>query len=710
MEYADTKFDFLVTEITDKLVNAVLLLQQDGYFKKEDSLRTIYNNYLHPSKIDLKDARLWDALAAGAVTDVFQFNTDVGLQGVMSVKPRNPIEMMMTNALIRLTAEKGKERPMDRYIRMKNNIQEWYDECRERGLSEEEIKILEPYYLRVSGTPTTQESLMLLCMEPKLAHFTLGESNKARKICAKKKLSEIPALHEKFVSQCPNENLGEYVWETAILPQMSYAFAEPHALAYSFIGIQTLYLATNYPAIYWNCACLITNSGADDLFEKSLQNQVQDEFEEEIVDIYEPEDMDEYVYEDAPDRSCKKKKKQKTVNFGKIATAIGQFQSTGFKLLPPDVNSSSYTFSPDASTNTIICGLYGLTRISADLVNTIITNRPYVSIEDFLSKVKVNKTQMLMLIKSGAFDSLYPDRMSLLNYYVNMIAGTKNNLTLANIPTLIKYNILPEGCEKYIELYHYNKFIRKALDKELGIITFTPKALVYYMDNFDPDLLLSENTIAVKQWEKQYKKQIAPLSEFIKENKTSLMKDLNRKIVEEQFDLKVGGNISHCEMEAMSFYYHPHELSQIDYDRYEVAIFDSLPEEPPVERVVKAKDGKEIPLFELSCLVGTVIDKNKLKNSVTLLTPNGVVNVKIWKNQYAKYDKQISEIDADGKKKVRERSWFKRGTLLYIQGIRRGQNFIPKAYKNSRHKIPIMKIVEVNGDEIDFIDKRYDEL
>lgn len=65
--------------------------------------------------------------------------------------------------------------------------------------------------------------LMMLCMEPKLAHFSLAESNTARKICSKKQLSKIPDLKKKFISQCPNENLGNYVWETAILPQMSYA-------------------------------------------------------------------------------------------------------------------------------------------------------------------------------------------------------------------------------------------------------------------------------------------------------------------------------------------------------------------------------------------------------------------------------------------------------------------------------------------------------
>ena len=69
-------------------------------------------------------------------------------------------------------------------------------------------------------------------MEPQLAHFSLAEANAARKVCSKKQLNKIPELKEKFVKNCPNENLGEYVWETAILPQMSYAFAEPCRGAY----------------------------------------------------------------------------------------------------------------------------------------------------------------------------------------------------------------------------------------------------------------------------------------------------------------------------------------------------------------------------------------------------------------------------------------------------------------------------------------------
>ena len=42
---------------------------------------------------------------------------------------------------------------------------------------------------------------------------------------------------------------------------MGYSFSIIHALAYSFIGFQTMFIATNWNPIYWNTACLIVNSG-----------------------------------------------------------------------------------------------------------------------------------------------------------------------------------------------------------------------------------------------------------------------------------------------------------------------------------------------------------------------------------------------------------------------------------------------------------------
>ena len=76
-------------------------------------------------------------------------------------------------------------------------------------------------------------------------------------------------------------------------------------------------LAFRYPTIFWNCACLITDSGG-----------AEEEEEAEVVDIYEPEDFSEFEYEDAPDRKTKKKKRRSN-NYDKIATAIGKIQQAG---------------------------------------------------------------------------------------------------------------------------------------------------------------------------------------------------------------------------------------------------------------------------------------------------------------------------------------------------------------------------------------------
>ena len=160
------------------------------------------------------------------------------------------------------------------------------------------------------------------------------------------------------------------------------------------------------------------------------------------------------------------------------------------------------------------------------------------------------------------------------------------------------------------------------------------------------------------------------------------------------FKKYAAGNISHWEMESVSFYSHEHELAQ---SQYLYDDFFKLPEEPEIDYSFVGKDGNEVRIYRLRKIIGTVIDKNKMKNTVTLLTPSGVVNVKVYKNQYAGFDKQLSERGADGKKHVKEKSWFSRGTLLMVQGIRRGQDFIPKKRKDSFYPV-ISKIINIHND------------
>lgn len=689
----DTKFDFLVTEICDKITNALNLLKDDGYFQECNSLREIYEKYLHPEVINLEDKRIWEALAAGTVLDVFQFNSDVGLQAAKLIKARNPIEMTMANALMRLMGEKDKERPLDRYVRLKNNIQEWYQEVRARGLSENEIKVLERYYLPRKGVPALQEDLMLVCMDKDIAHFTLKEANNARKVVAKKKMDQIPELKKQFLDNCPNHNFGEYVWETTMGPQMGYSFALPHSLAYSFVGIQTLILATEYPSIYWNCACLITNSGGNE--------DADDEDEEENkLNCVEESNLDEEDEDDDDEEevTTKKKKKARNTNYGKISTAIGTMQHAGISVSPPDINKSSFTFIPDVETDTIIYGIKGINRIGNELVNEIIHKRPYNSIKDFLSKVKVNKPQMVSLIKSGAFDKFGESREKVMYQYIDMITEKKQRLTLQNMKMLIEHNLIPEELNFEVKVFNFNKYLKKC--KTGDNYCLDGIAYGFYEQHFDLDLLWYDGgicLIAQKDWDKIYKKQMDSVREYIKENSQELLNKLNSELFDENWNKYCGGNISKWEMDSISFYYHEHELSNIDEMQYDICDFTELPEEPEVDRVI-TMNGRDVPLFKLHRIAGTVLDKNKTKNSITLLTNYGVVNVKIYQAQFAKYDKQISQKLADGRKKIIERSWFSRGNKLMITGIRRGDQFIPKRYKNSQYQNIIELITKVNDD------------
>jgi len=154
-----TKYDFLVTEVQDKLAQAIKFLQEDGCIEKDLSLREVYNKYFHPNVLPLDRQDVWDAIRDGKVINVFQFDSEVGSQAAKKIKPQTILELSDANGLMRLmTSEQGAETPMEKYIRFKNNIKLWYNEMDRYGLTKEEQKTLEPYYLNSYGVPPSQES------------------------------------------------------------------------------------------------------------------------------------------------------------------------------------------------------------------------------------------------------------------------------------------------------------------------------------------------------------------------------------------------------------------------------------------------------------------------------------------------------------------------------------------------------------------------
>lgn len=216
-----TKYDFLLTKVQDKLVETINFLQKDGIIESELSLREVYDKYFHPAILPIDDLDVWDNIQNVRVVDLFQFDSAVGAQAAKKIKPTSIMEMADANGLMRLmTGEDGGEQPMDKYVRFKNDISQWYKEMDSYGLTKEEQEVLKPHFLRSHGVPPSQEQLMTMLMDENICGFSLKDANAARKIVGKKQMNKIPDLKRQVFEQAQSVALARYVWECGIGPQM----------------------------------------------------------------------------------------------------------------------------------------------------------------------------------------------------------------------------------------------------------------------------------------------------------------------------------------------------------------------------------------------------------------------------------------------------------------------------------------------------------
>lgn len=442
------------------------------------------------------------------------------------------------------------------------------------------------------------------------------------------------------------------------------SFSVIHALAYSFVGMQTLYLATHFNPVYWNTAYLIVNSGAID--------------------------------EDEGEQS----------DYTKLAKAIGEIRNKGIKVSLVDINHSALGFKPDAENNQILFGLKGLTNVNNDLIKEIIANRPYVSMIDFYYRVAPNKQAMIALIKGGAFDQ-FCNRKEAMVQYLWMTCDRKKRLTLQNMPGLIRYGLLPENTEEQVlarRIYEFNRYLKAECKYDGTYYKLDERAIDFIYELSTQvggieESIVSENDIflfSVKEWDNFYQKEMDVFRDWIKENKDSILDELNTRIFMQDWEKYAKGNISSWEMEVLCFYYHDHELSDVNTQKYGLVDFFSLPEEPIIEKTFK-KGASIIPIYKLNRICGTCIAKNKTKSVVYLLTTTGVVSVKFRQEHFGLFDRQVSRKNPDGTKTVVEKSWFNRGRMIIVTGIRRGDEFVCKKY-NSTPGHSIYRIEAVNSD------------
>ena len=176
-----------------------------------------------------------------------------------------------------------------------------------------------------------------------------------KKISKKKiKQSDFDALedrlHNQWIINVGNDNHFYDIW-SMIQSCMSYSFCSAHAVCTAYDSLYSAYLKVNYTNAYYT-VCL---------------------------DTYRNDQ-------------------------GKVSTLISEMKNFDVKVLSPSINKSMKGFIPYKGQ--ILFGLSAITGIGEKLADMIIqereTNGDFKGFDDFLSRVSVNKSNMVYLIKAGA--------------------------------------------------------------------------------------------------------------------------------------------------------------------------------------------------------------------------------------------------------------------------------------------------------------------
>lgn len=262
------------------------------------------------------------------------------------------------------------------------------------------------------------------------AGFPEENVDNARRSIGKKIKKEMEKLGEDFAKGLRkigwNDDQIAAVWQL-MLKQAEYSFNRGHAVSYGLTSYLTAYLKTHY-TVYFMTALL--SSKADKAH--------------------------------------------------KISIVINDCRRLGIKVSPPHVNKSDKDFSAVVEKNEILFGLLAIKGLGEAIVDKIVANRPYTSLEDFVAKVP-DKKAAITLIKAGAIPT--KNKMKMLWKYADSQFGEKEYKPVKTLPKLSvlkeKYGIdgtVIKDKEERIRLYNMKK--REEFNKTLKAKYDT------YMDEF----------------------------------------------------------------------------------------------------------------------------------------------------------------------------------------------------------------------------------
>jgi DNA polymerase III subunit alpha len=252
---------------------------------------------------------------------------------------------------------------------------------------------VEPVLRETYGIMVYQEQVMQ--MAQLVGGYSLGGADLLRRAMGKKNAEEMAQQREIFVSGALKGgtskeqagNLFDLMEKFA-----GYGFNKSHAAAYALVAYQTAYLKAHHPAAFMAA----TLSG----------------------------DLD---------------------NTEKVSIFYADTLQQNIRVLPPDVNSSGYVFSPVDET-TIAYGLGAIKGTGEAAIASIVKAREqgaFKDLFDFCRRVDkriVNRRTVEALIRAGAFDSLNDHRASLMASVDAALASADQQARAANQNSLFGHD------------------------------------------------------------------------------------------------------------------------------------------------------------------------------------------------------------------------------------------------------------------------------
>ena len=346
------KYDFLVVKCLNDIELAIKYINQKNGGANLKSGHFVHNNQDLYIWDLIEESSVFDMLADGKTETVFQLNTTSVTPFVQSMMPRSIEDCAVVTSLVR-------PGPLE-FIDEKTgrNMAEEYIE-RRQGKSRGEIAILDELLPETYGIMVFQEQITKVTKE--LTGWDDEKAEDVRIAVGKKQAKLIDELRPQFIESCTK--IGRVDSETAQITWSMiekfgrYGFNKSHAVAYSMIAYACAYLKHHYPLEWW--AAVLSNAE-----------------EKEITEVLWPHVKD--------------------------------------ILSPPDINLSKEEIVIDYETGTLRNKLSVLRGLGVKVAQSIIGNRPYSDIHDFVKKEVVGPSLVRSLIHVGVMDSMFPKDANLM--------------------------------------------------------------------------------------------------------------------------------------------------------------------------------------------------------------------------------------------------------------------------------------------------------